>query len=449
MPSRTIARAVALRLASLVGLMFVPAALVAAWLGALAGTLAALLIALLVIGLDTAALVRMLNWLRLPQRGNLPSAPGLWSEVYYRSARQLRLWEMRLHREEEKLRRFIEALQASPNGVMLIDAQGQIDWCNATAAAHFGLDAARDLRQHAVHLIRNPEFFAYMAAKRFEEPLLLRRTGAYGTFLLNVQVIPYGEGDKLLISRDVTQVERTEAMRRDFVANVSHEIKTPLTVIAGFVESLRTLDFSNEERERVLVLMQEQSDRMRQLVEDLLTLAHLEGDPHQPAEEVVDMEQMVARLAMEARALSGGRHRIEAMADPGSLRGARGELASAFTNLVTNAVRYTPAGGEVRMSWRVRESESGEPICEFSVTDSGIGIAPEHISRLTERFYRVDRGRSRDSGGTGLGLAIVKHVLMRHQAELRVASTPGKGSTFTARLPAQRLVRRRQAVEAA
>ncbi len=433
-------RSVILRLLLVVGAAAVLAWPAAHWLGASVALALAALIALGVVAFDTLARARLLEWLRLPQRDGLPRYPGAWAEVFYRSGRQLRLWQGRVQREADKLQRFIEALQASPNGVMLIDAQGQIDWCNATSAAHFGLDPRRDLRQHAVHLIRNPEFVAYLAARQFTEPLLLRRSTGRGNLLLNVQVIPYGEGDKLLLSRDVTELERTEAMRRDFVANVSHEIKTPLTVIAGFVESLRSLEFSAEEREHVLELMQQQSDRMRQLVDDLLTLAHLEGDPHPPGEELLDMPALVARLASDARALSGGRHRIEASADASRLRGAGGELASAFGNLVSNAVRYTPEGGLLQIRWRVLESGLDEATGEFSVSDNGIGIAPEHIPRLTERFYRVDRGRSRASGGTGLGLAIVKHALLRHQAELRITSRPGEGSTFSARFPAQRVV---------
>ena len=433
-------RAVILRLIGVVTLMLLAAGLLGWWFGPLPAALAACAVGLGVIGVDTAAQLRLLAWLKWPQHNNIPTARGVWAEMLYRAARQLRLWETRVEHEEDKLKRFIEALQASPNGVMLIDASDQIDWCNDTAAAHFGLDPQRDLRQHVVHLIRNPEFFAYMGARRFDEPLLMRRNGHFGTLLLSVQVIPSGDGEKLLLSRDVTLVERTEAMRRDFVANVSHEIRTPLTVIAGFIESLRGLEFSAEERDHILGLMQEQSARMRHLVEDLLTLAHLEGDPHQPAEERMDMRQMVARLASDARALSAGRHRIETSADAGDLRGARTELTSAFTNLVSNAVRYTPQGGEVRIAWRVLQPDYGDPYAEFSVSDSGIGIAQEHIPRLTERFYRVDRGRSRESGGTGLGLAIVKHVLLRHQSELRISSQPGLGSTFSVRFPLQRLV---------
>ncbi len=433
-------RSVILRLLALLVVMSLAGGAGAYWLGEAAGLAVAFALSLGVIAFDTLARARLLDWLRFPQRDTVPQSLGAWGEVFYRSARQLRLWQNRVQREENKLSRFIEALQASPNGVMLIDEQGQIDWCNATAAGHFGLDPQRDMRQHAVHLIRNPEFVAYLAGRQFNEPLLMRRNGSHGSLLLSVQVIPYGEGDKLLLSRDVTQLERTEAMRRDFVANVSHEIKTPLTVIAGFVESLRTLEFSAEERARILDLMQQQSDRMRHLVEDLLTLAHLEGDPHQPAEELLDMPGVVARLAADARALSAGRHRIEASADVSGLRGSSGELASAFGNLVSNAVRYTPAGGVIQIRWRVFDSGLGDAVGEFSVSDTGIGIAAEHIPRLTERFYRVDRGRSRESGGTGLGLAIVKHALLRHQAEMRIVSQPGQGSTFSARFPAQRLV---------
>ena len=432
-------RAVLFRLIGVIVLMLVSAGLVGWWFGPLPAAFVACAVALVVIGADTAAQLRVLAWLKWPRHDNIPTARGVWAEMLYRAARQLRLWETRVAHEEDKLKRFIEALQASPNGVILMDASDQIDWCNDTAAAHFGLDPKRDLRQHAVHLIRNPEFFAYMGSKRFDEPLLMRRNGSYGPLLLSVQIIPYGEGEKLLLSRDVTQVERTEAMRRDFVANVSHEIKTPLPVIAGFVESLRTLEFSATERNHVLGLMQEQSDRMRHLVDDLLTLAHLEGDPHQPAEERMDMRQMVERLAADARALSAGRHRIEASADAGGLCGARTELTSAFGNLVSNAVRYTPPGGEVRITWSVLHPDYGDRYAEFSVSDTGIGIAPEHIPRLTERFYRVDRGRSRESGGTGLGLAIVKHALLRHQSELRISSQPGLGSTFSVRFPLARL----------
>ena len=419
--------------------------LLAAGAGALvsghAGAMAAALLVLIgVVARDSLALTRLIRWLKAPETAAVPTGSGAWAEVFYRASRQLRLWTGRLSYEESKLHRFIEALQVSPNGVILLDENNQIDWCNATAAQHFGLDAQRDLRQHAVHLIRNPEFVAYLQAAQFHEPLQMNRAGSRAQYTLSVQVFPYGDHKKLLLSQDITQLERTEAMRRDFVANVSHEIKTPLTVLGGFVETLRDLPLDEAQRLHVLGMMQNQSDRMRHLVDDLLVLARLEGDPYPPTEVAIDMKPMMAQLESEALALSNGRHRIsmEVRADLW-VRGSPQELHSALSNLVSNAVRYTPEGGSIALAWDAVLVDGRPRHAEFSVSDTGIGIASEHIPRLTERFYRVDRGRSRESGGTGLGLAIAKHVLLRHQSELLVHSTPGKGSRFVVRFPAARL----------
>jgi two-component system phosphate regulon sensor histidine kinase PhoR len=426
----------------LIMLLAVAAAGAGAIAGGVVGALAAAcLVSFAAVVRDSLALSRLIRWLKAPEVAPAPPGSGAWAEVSYRISRLLRLWNARLQHEESKLQRFIEALQVSPNGVILLDENDQIEWCNATAAQHFGLDPHRDLRQHAVHLIRNPEFVAYLQSQRFHEPLQMYRAGSRGQHVLNVQVFPYGDRQKLLLSQDITQLERTEAMRRDFVANVSHEIKTPLTVLGGFVETMRDMPLDDAQRQHVLDLMQAQSDRMRHLVDDLLVLARLEGDPHPPAEEVIDMVAMMAQCRSEAQALSGGKHQItvEVRTDLG-VRGSPQELHSALSNLVSNAVRYTPEGGSIRMEWDAQFEDGKPKYAEFSVTDTGIGIAAEHIPRLTERFYRVDRGRSRESGGTGLGLAIVKHVLLRHQSELLVQSVPGKGSRFAVRFPATRLV---------
>ncbi len=403
--------------------------------------LAALVLLVAAVLRDSLALSRLIAWLKAPESAPTPQGTGAWAEVFYRASRQLRLWSGRLRYEESKLQRFIEALQVSPNGVILLDENNQIDWCNATAAQHFGLDAQRDLRQHAVHLIRNPEFVAYLQGQQFHEPLHMHRAGSRGQFTLSVQVFPYGDQQKLLLSQDITQFERTEAMRRDFVANVSHEIKTPLTVLGGFVETMRDMPLDDAQRQRVLDMMQTQSDRMRHLVDDLLVLARLEGDPYPPPEQAIDMPAMMAQYKSEAMALSAGRHQIAADVRTDLwLRGSPQELHSALSNLVSNAVRYTPDGGSIHLEWDAVFENDVPRYAEFSVADTGIGIAAEHIPRLTERFYRVDRGRSRESGGTGLGLAIAKHVLLRHQAELLVHSIPGKGSRFVVRFPATRVV---------
>jgi two-component system phosphate regulon sensor histidine kinase PhoR len=283
--------------------------------------------------------------------------------------------------------------------------------------------------------VRDPEFVGYMTSERFDAPLVFQPMTQPG-LALEVRVVEFEPARSILITRDITQRERVDAMRRDFIANVSHELRTPLTVVNGFLEMLldtRAIDEAT--RKRHLTLMHEQAQRMHRLVEDLLTLSRLESSESPIAEEVVDVRQLVREVADEARALSQGRHKVEVDLIQGFVLGSREELRSAFGNLVSNAIRYTPEGGSIRLAWR-EGAEGGR----FEVTDTGIGIAPEHISRLTERFYRVDKSRSRETGGTGLGLAIVKHVLMRHAGRLDIASEMGKGSTFTAVLPTARVM---------
>jgi two-component system phosphate regulon sensor histidine kinase PhoR len=256
---------------------------------------------------------------------------------------------------------------------------------------------------------------------------------------LSLQLVPYGDKQKLLLSRDVTRLERIQTMRRDFIANVSHELRTPLTVIGGFLETLTDADESHPDpkaRKWALTLMTDQTKRMQHLVEDLLALSRLEDTENLVREETVDVPQMLRGLYDEAQSLSAGRHLVILSLDTDAkLLGSADELRSAFSNLISNAVRYTPDSGVITLSWIIRNGQG-----VFSVQDSGIGIEPEHIPRLTERFYRVDRGRSRESGGTGLGLAIVKHVLTCHQANLDIVSEQGKGSCFSARFPATRLI---------
>jgi two-component system phosphate regulon sensor histidine kinase PhoR len=334
----------------------------------------------------------------------------------------------------------MDAIRNSPNGVVLLDAQGRIEWCNQTAAGHFGLDPARDLQQHIVNLVRDPEFTAFHAARR-DADVVVRAPGssAERPLKLALRLHPYGEGRLLMLSRDVTVVEQAEAMRRDFVANVSHEIRTPLTVLAGFVETMQNLELPPGERRRYLQMMAQQAQRMETLVNDLLTLSRLEGSPLPGNAEWIDAAQLLAQAEQDARSLArtlGKELQIRfPPAPPLQVAGAATELFSALSNLVSNAVRYTPDSGLVEV--KVEAADDGD--LAFSVRDTGAGIAAEHLPRLTERFYRIDRSRSRETGGTGLGLAIVKHVVQRHGGELRIESTPGAGSTFTIRLPAARV----------
>jgi two-component system, OmpR family, phosphate regulon sensor histidine kinase PhoR len=395
--------------------------------------------------LDLSRGMRVLQWLRSGNTAEAPVRIGLWGEVSDRMRRLIRAREQQIRESETRLHDFLAALQASPNGVLLLDAQGRIEWFNQTAASHFGLDVQRDLLQHFGNLVRDPAFAAYVAGADYSHDVTMpgRDNTLSRPVRLSAQLHPYGEGRRLLLSRDVTALEQAEAMRRDFVANVSHEIRTPLTVLSGFVETLQSLPLDEAERARYLALMAQQAQRMQILVSDLLTLSRLEGSPLPGAGEWMSVRQMMQQLEQEGRALSavlthssGPGHQLsfETLQDA-EISGASGELLSAMSNLVSNAIRYTPAGGVVKVSWQMQDDGRAE----FSVFDSGPGIAPEHLPRLTERFYRVDRGRSRDSGGTGLGLAIVKHVAQRHGAELKIESTLGKGSRFSIVFPAVRV----------
>lgn len=377
---------------------------------------------------------RLMTWLRGPQDDPAPRGGGLWGEFAYRIERSQRQSEHATQRERERLSQFLSAMEASPNGVMLLDASDQIEWCNSLAADHFGLDPQRDRRQPVTNLIRAPAFVDYLQAGRFDEPVQI--VNLRGQRTLSVSVRRYGDGLKLLLSQDTTERERSDGMRRDFVANVSHEIRTPLTVLAGFIETMTTLSLTEKERQRVLMLMAQQAMRMGTLVSDLLTLAQLEGSPRPHADRWVTLKPLLALVETDAKLLSAGRHQLSFPSGiSAQLAGAQSELLSAVTNLVNNAVRYTPEGGHIDVTWKVLADGAGE----IAVADTGPGIAREHLPRLTERFYRIDGSRSRDTGGTGLGLSIVKHVVQRHGGELVIQSEPEQGSTFRLVFPAVRV----------
>jgi len=377
---------------------------------------------------------RLLLWLRGPQEGAAPRDAGFWGEMAYRVERSLRSLERSVSQEQIRLQQFLSAIEASPNGVLLLDAGDQIEWCNTVAADHFGLDPQRDRRQRVTNLLRAPAFVNYLQEGRWDDAVTMPDPRGRGT--LSVLIRRYGEEHKLVLSQDITAREVAEAMRRDFVANVSHEIRTPLTVLAGFIETMSNLSLTEVERRRVLSLMGQQALRMQTLVNDLLTLAALEGSPRPPPDRWVSVGRLLVQVQADATALSAGRHRISFdSVDAAQIAGSENELASAIGNLVNNAVRYTAEGGSVEVTWRLMPDGVGE----LSVTDTGIGIAREHLPRLTERFYRVDGSRSRETGGTGLGLSIVKHVVQRHGGELDIQSEPGKGSRFRLLFPAARV----------
>jgi two-component system phosphate regulon sensor histidine kinase PhoR len=380
----------------------------------------------------TRHLARLQRWLANPLPGSVPEGEGIWDEVL---AALHRLERDAAKREEglaDALARMRRAVQALPDGVVILDSANRIEWCNRTAEAQLGIDGRTDLGQNIANLVREPEFVEYL-----ETPgeSFVRVTRGHGV-ALSLRLIPYGQSQKLLLSRDVTQFERVDAMRRDFVANVSHELRTPLTVLVGFLETVRELKLDPQRVRDYLGMMQEQASRMQRIIDDLLTLSALDSAPPASGDTRIPVRPLLQRLKADAEALSGGRHTIKLeMETTCDVLGVESELASAFGNLVSNAIRYTPPGGAVTLAWR-----EGPEGARFSVEDTGIGIDAEHLPRLTERFYRVDRSRSRETGGTGLGLAIAKHALARHDATLEIHSEPGKGSRFTARFPSRRLV---------
>ena len=392
--------------------------------------------------LDVARGMRVLRWLSSGDTLQTQVGSGLWGEISDGVRRLARSRERAVQQRDGRFQDFLAAMQASPNGVVLLDGDLRIEWFNLSAQSHFGLEGTRDLFQHFGNLVRDPGFAAYLATGDFQSDVLMpgRASTTTKPVRLSVHMHPYGDGRTLLLSRDVTAVEQAEAMRRDFVANVSHEIRTPLTVLSGFVETLQSLSLTEQERVRYLDLMAQQAERMQSLVSDLLTLSRLEGSPLPSAQEWVPMAAIFEQCRQEVNELSrvlwGQPQRLHFEIAPGiTVAGSVTELHSAMLNLIGNAVRYTPEGKNIYVRWQA-QADGG---AVFAVRDEGVGIAAEHIPRLTERFYRVDRSRSRETGGTGLGLAIVKHVSQRHGAELSIASTPGQGATFTVRFPASRV----------
>jgi two-component system phosphate regulon sensor histidine kinase PhoR len=375
-------------------------------------------------------LARLQRWLADPLPGKVPEGEGIWDAALSALHRLERAAARREAGLADALARMRRAAQALPDGVVILDRANRIEWCNLTAESHLQLDGRADRGQYIGNLVREPEFVDYLNTSKEASVRITRDHAA-----LSLRLIPFGQSQKLLLSRDVTQAERVDAMRRDFVANVSHELRTPLTVLVGFLETLQNLKLDAQRQRDYLGMMQEQAARMQRIIDDLLTLSALDAAPPASSETRVEVRPLAERLKNDAHALSGGRHRIQLFIDSQSdLLGVEAELSSAFGNLVSNAIRYTPPGGAVTLAWR-----EGADGARFSVEDTGIGIEPEHIPRLTERFYRVDRSRSRETGGTGLGLAIAKRALARHDATLEIESRPGKGSRFSARFPARRL----------
>ncbi|ELX13813.1 phosphate regulon sensor kinase PhoR [Janthinobacterium sp. HH01] len=399
--------------------------------GWLNGLVLALIAMMVLVFVQLSYLYQLSNWMDDPQSAKLPDGWGAWTNIFSRLYRMRRDDEKNQTELTEWLARFRQAMHLLPDGVVIMDDVLFLEWCNPAAEKHLGLTHERDKGMRVTNLVRSPDFMDYIILGRYEQPLTI----SFRERKLIVHIIPFENRRQILVTHDATETERIEEMRRDFIANASHELRTPLTVIVGFLEIAASEGLDAATRSAHLKLMTEQGHRMQHLIEDMLTLSRLESVDYPMRPEQVDVPKLMEQVLRDARALSAGKHEITMAVNGPDIMGSYEELHSAFGNLASNAVRYTPAGGKIHLVWK--EYEGG---VKFLVEDTGIGISPEHISRLTERFYRVDKSRSRETQGTGLGLAIVKHVLLRHGSTLQIKSEAGKGSSFIVCLPKSAIV---------
>lgn len=378
-------------------------------------------------------LLKLSDWLDDPQNSHLPDGWGAWTGIFSRLYKLQRDDKKNQTELTEWLVRFRQAMSLLPDGVVIMDDVMFLEWCNPLAELHLGLDLTKDKGMRISNLVRTPEFIDYIVLGRYEKPLTL----SFRERKLILHIIPFENRRQILVTHDVTESERIDMMRRDFIANASHELRTPLTVINGFLEiNAMQPNLDASVRNSHIQLMVEQGERMKILVEDMLTLSRLESTEFQAKPEGVDMHTMLNHILEEAKALSQGKHEFALDFNGPNIKCNNDEVRSAISNLVTNAIRYTPTGGQIKLKWQLTKLGP-----KLSVEDNGIGISSEHIARLTERFYRVEKSRSRETQGTGLGLAIVKHVALRHNAQLEIESTPNIGSQFSIQFPLSSIVK--------
>jgi two-component system phosphate regulon sensor histidine kinase PhoR len=379
-------------------------------------------------------LFRLEFWVRHRSFADPPEFGGVWGELVTQVVRLHRRKRFHKQRFVKLVRQIQRSTAALPDGVVILNAQREITWFNRTAAVLLNLRGAVDHGLRIDNLLRQPSFARYLDGGDYTLPVVLQPDAGLDSYL-SLQLVPYGEGQHLLLVRDVSRQMRLENMRKDFVANASHELRSPLSVITGYLETLHHDPMLHEDLAAPVAEMRRQATRMTAIIQDLLALSKLEESEEAVEGSYIDIPGLLAVLRKDVLARPTHPREVRVKIDsPATLRGDEPEIHSAFSNLVDNAAKYTPPEGSIEMHWWV-DDEGGH----FSVTDTGIGIPSEHIPRLTERFYRVDEGRSRNTGGSGLGLAIVKHVLQRHGGTLDVKSTLGSGSTFTCNFPAERI----------
>ncbi|MGB8327129.1 MAG: phosphate regulon sensor histidine kinase PhoR [Steroidobacteraceae bacterium] len=380
-------------------------------------------------------LYRLDYWLRHRSTADPPDAGGIWGDVVARVVRLHRRKKFHKQRLIEIFRELRRSTASMPDGVITLNRDDEIVWFNRTAGRLLGLRRKVDFGLRIENLIRHPDFSRYLVGGQYSEPAVIRPDGAESRWL-SFQIVPFGDAQKLMFVRDVTRQNQLDEMRKDFIANASHELRSPLTVISGYLETLAGDPKLDTQLRSPVAEMRRQAQRMTAIIEDLLELSRLETEEGEVSGEPLDVAALIALLRKDLLARQERPHEVRvSLESQDGLVGDEGQIHSAFANLVDNAAKYTPPDGTITMRWWVDEDGG-----HFSVTDTGIGITAEHLPRLTERFYRVDPGRSRATGGSGLGLAIVKHVLQRHGGRLHIASVEGQGSTFSCHFPRRRIV---------
>ncbi|SIQ56201.1 PAS/PAC sensor signal transduction histidine kinase [Shewanella morhuae] len=383
-------------------------------------------------------LSRLNFWLWQDRKLTPPQGNGSWEGVFNGIYRLQGKNRRRVGQLATLLARFRQGAEALPDAAVVLDSEHNIVWCNKLAQLILGFVWPQDNGQRIDNLIRHPDFSAYIKTAQYQEPLELPSPVSERR-LLEIRIMAYGDRQLLLIARDITRIRQLEGMRKEFVANVSHELKTPLTVLQGYLEMMQSMEEADSLNIKPLILMQQQTKRMQSMVEQLLVLSRIEDAADINLENTVNMNQLIEVLKEEAKALAQDRYELSFYCEPGlNPHGNELQLRSACSNLISNAIRYTEPGGKITVQWRSVASGG-----LFSVTDTGEGIAAQHTGRLTERFYRVDSARSRQTGGSGLGLAIVKHALSHHHSELNIHSEVGKGSIFSFVIP-QHLIERKK-----
>jgi two-component system phosphate regulon sensor histidine kinase PhoR len=372
-------------------------------------------------------LLKLVKWLWRSKTISPPQSEGVWGRIYdglYRQVRQHRHKQKHLN---DKIRKFRDGAEALPDAALVLSDELTILWGNKKAQRILGIRWPSDVGQRIDNLIRFPDFSKYLEAGNFEQPCHIA-SPVNSEQQLELRLMAYGSDQVLFLARDVSKIKRLEEMRRDFVANVSHELKTPLTVVRGYVEMILATDHALEPHwQKAFGTIETQVSRMDRLVEQLLVLSRVENHADEEEKQLVDMPKLICALVEDATWLNQDKqHEITAdIADGLCVEGIETEIKSACLNLISNAIAYTQANGKIHISWELNANKA-----KFSVKDNGPGIRPEHVNRITERFFRVDKSRSRDTGGSGLGLSIVKHVLYHHNAELAIESQWGEGSEF-------------------